>query len=669
MPDKLFDYDGTFFRGMNSSMEPGSLPLGYYWNGLNILNLGGVISCRPGHKCLVQLPRGRLQGATIFKPKTGLEQLVVCIDGVVYVAPYPFVEFRFLPNVLMSPSAKQVFWAMTTQAARRINTDFSSPIEVIDPRAVLFIQDGGFTAPAWFDGSNSGHIRDNEFETPAGSSMAWVGDRLWVAVDNKVFASDIANPFSYREQTYLGGNDAFYFPSAVTAMTPTTGLEFPQLIVFTAENTSLIQANIRERAAWPVTDGMQTEIFQIGCASQRSIISHQGLITWFSQSGIVFFNAARAGKISSHMPIRDTEMQVSKVNLSSDLSTVSSALFGHFILMSVPSEDAFNKHTWVLNGAPIESFGDDSGEAWASIWTGTRPVEWVYGTIAGEERIYHVSTDADGENRLWRSFTKERLDNGCPITWAMETRAYFGQTSQTNRTLPRSPCRFTYADVGLCGIEEDLDLGIFYAGGTRGAYKQILGKKISVERGSIRFDEEITAITELFAFKPQTRRIRTQDANQQSNDLDTGTCGVESKDIEAIDDSFQLLIVGHGPATIKWIRAFAIDTPEDKSGEPDACDDETQFNTVRFDGVGLRTEDLVGMSDALAALPIAHYTSVKTAALTQDGLTAVGVGTAESIVSQKAADRVATRIAERVAEVELINALPKTFSAGEGFDQ
>ena len=152
MPDKqLFDFDPTFFRGCNSSGDPGSLPKGYYWHGINIINQGGVISCRPGYRCIVKFPQGHLQGASLFRPRVGLEQMVVAIDGVIYVAPYPFTGFRQLTNVLFSASAKQVFFQMTTQSARRTNTDFSSAIEVIEPRAVMMIQDGGTTAPAHRD--------------------------------------------------------------------------------------------------------------------------------------------------------------------------------------------------------------------------------------------------------------------------------------------------------------------------------------------------------------------------------------------------------------------------------------------------------------------------------------------------------------------------------------
>lgn len=663
--ERLIDYDGTFFRGMKSDSDPGQLPIGYYWAGVNTLNLGGTISCRPGYRCLITFPAGNLQGSAIFRPQIGLEQMMVAIDGVIYVAEWPFLEFRILPNVQFSPFAKQIFWQLTTQTARRLSTEFASAIEVIPPRVVMFMQDGGTTAPAWYDGSQSGHIRDREFETPAGGPMMWVGDRLWVGKNNQVFASDIGNPFSFREQVYLGSNTSFYFVGDVTAMVKTPSIESPQLMVFTDNNGSILQANIRNRDLWPQTDNFQMEVIQIGCPSQRGVLSHYGRVVWMANQGMIFFDPATSGKITSRLPVRDNEMLVSKIRLNEDLSGVAIGAFGQYLCVSVPAESLFNKHTWVLNHASLATLDDDSGPSWAGYWLGTRPVSWMFGDIVGTERIFHVSTDEDGQNRLWEAFIPDRLDNGCPITWAVETRGYFGQTTQA-RKVPGSRCRMAWADVALVGIEEDLDLGIFYAPGVRGAYIPILAKRIDVEKGSISWNVPITMTTELFAFKPQARLPRTQDANQMSMTVETGSCGIESKDNENIDESFQLLIVGHGPATIRYIRPVSFTVPEDISGDPDACINDTPFNTVRFDGTGVKSADLAIATLELALKSLAYYTANKTTVVEQLGMSAIGVGFAESIVSQEAADRVAEIIAVKQAEMELKRDLPPTLSVGEG---
>ncbi len=662
------DYDGTFFRGAKSDCDPGQLPLGYAWTVLNMLNLGGVLSCRPGHRCIITLPDGNLQGATLFRPLEGLEQIVVAIDGKVYVAVWPFVEFRLLENVLFSPTAKQVFWSQTTQAAERLNEDFSSAIRVIEPRAVLFMQDGGETAPAWYDGSHSGHVRDHAFDTPVGGPMQWVGDRLWVAFGNQVWASDIANPFSFREQIYLGGATSFFFTDEVTALVKTPSIESPQLLVFTGVDGSILEANIRDRAAWPTTPDFQREIIQVGCLSQRSAVSHYGQIIWFSPSGVAVFDPATSGKLTARLPVRDNEMMVSKTALSEDLGQVAAGIYGQFVLMSVPAEDVYNKHTWVLNHASLETLSDDSGPSWAGHWVGTRPVEWVYGKIADAERIFHVSFDSDGKNRLWESFRPERLDNGCPITWAFTTRGHFGQTSPVPSKLPGQRCRLQWVDVALAGISEDLDLGVFYAGGTRGAYRLILDKKLTVEKGSLSQDILIDMNTEIFAFKPQSRVVRTQDANQQPGEADGSSCGVEREDLGNIDESFQYLIVGHGPATVRFVRSFALTVSEDKQGDGQACEDEEGLHAVRYDGAAVKGTNEEQMTLELASVMENHFTSVRTQVVVQEGFSAVGIGNAESVVSQRAADRVARIIATKQAEAELAAVLPKTLSVGLGLE-
>jgi len=564
----------------------------------------------------------------------------------------------------MSPHAKQMFWQQTVQSARLLTTDLGSAIEVIDARHVLFIQDGGTTAPAYYDGFESGHVRGQPFETPIGGPMAWVGDRLWIAYKNFVRASDISNPFSFREDIYLGGISAFVFKSEVTALSKTPALENQQLLVFTDTNAELLKAYIRDRSSWPTTDNFQAEVFNIGSVGQRSMVLHFGRLSWFSHSGVVMLDSAQASQVTSRVPIRDNEMMVSKTQLSDDLSLVAGAAFGSYLLMSVPSEDLYNKHTWVLNDASIETVNDDSGASWASYWMGTRPVEWVYGHIVGQDRIYHVSKDVDGENRLWEAFRPERLDNECPITWSVETRGYFGQTSE--KKPPGEVCRFGWAEVAFVGVEENFDIGIFYAGGLRGAYKPVLIKQLSVERGNLMPEFEILATTKLFGFKPQSRVERTEEASQKSMDEETGSCPVESPNNEDIDESFQVLIVCHGPAAIRWIRARSIHESVPVDGDNDACINEVPFNAIRFDGKGVHADDRVAVVDQISAKAIRLFMASKTAVVSQGGFTAIGVGSAESVVSQAAADRVALCVATKFAEAELAIVLPKIFSIGEG---
>jgi hypothetical protein len=661
---RIIDHDNTFFQGAKSDTDPSQVPLGAYWMGINVLNVGGVLSCRPGYRCLATLPDGNLQGARIFRPQEGLEQVLAVVDGKLYVADWPFAEFKQLPGIQLSPYARQVFWADTVQAVQRLGGGPAPAIQVIPPKTVVIIQDGGATAPAWYDGASAGHDSGSLYGIPAGGPMAWVGDRLWVSVDHQVFASDISNPFSFRESLYLGGQVSFFFRSTVTAMVSTPSTEAPQLMVFTDINGSILQANIRERDQWVTTPNFQEEVIGVGCTSAKSVTSHYGSLVWFSPAGIAFYDPALSGKITTRLPIRDNEMLISKTTLGDDMSQVAVGSYGQFLMVSVPAEDKFNRHTWVLNHASLETLSDKSGPSWAGYWIGTRPVEWVSGQLVGTERIYHVSVDFDGKNRLWECFTPDRLDNGCPITWGVLTRGYFGATAAIQEKPPGTRCRLAWVDLGFAAIEEDFNLGVFYAGSTRGAFRKVMDRLISVQRGSLAYDQEVDAQDTIYAFKPQSRVLRTEDANQQVTDTERGACGVETEDDDNIDRNFQLLIVGHGPATLRWVRPFAFLVSEDLSGDSDAVTDESPYKALRFDGVGVKELTYADAVAELSVRALADYVSAKTKILEQGGFEAVGVGFGESVISQETADRVAEVVATRRAENELRYMQPPITSIG-----
>lgn len=660
----LIDVDVTFGRGMKSDCDPATLSPGYYWNSFNLVNRGAVLQTRPGYRCKVTLPDGNLQGAALFRPKQGLEQVVVVVDGIVYVSEWPFAEFRELPNVLFSPYAKQIYFCLAEQSVQRIDDTDTSAIEFITSKNVLIMQDGALTAPAWYDGSQSGHDRGSELGIPIGGVMAWVGNRLWVANGSSVFASDIGNPFSFRERLYPGNLLSNIFPGPVTGMAATPSLEFPQLLVFTETTGNLVRADIQTRSDWQTTPGFQREVFKVGSVGQRSIVAQYGLLWWFSPSGWTNLDVAAASKQSARLPSRDMEMTVSKAQVSGDLSLIAGSVFANYLLLSVPHADAFNSHTWVMDNAPVQELNAATAPAWCGTWTGTRPVEWVYGVIAGQERAFYVSVDYDGKNRLWEAFTEERADNGCPISWALETRGFFGPTAQVQYA-PLRDKKFAFADINLGELLGDVDIGVWWAGACRGAYKRCSVKRIRAAEGNLRWDKLITEASILFALKSQSRRIRTEDARQQ-NESEQTSCAVESEQTENIDNAFQLLICGSGQAAINSIRVFAQEHSENPNGKCEA--DETEENAVRFDGAaseGSTFDEAV----ALLAAGSEVFESAKSVSLSHGEFDAVGSGYATSIISQEAADKIATIAATKQAEALLQKAMPSLISDGEHYDE
>lgn len=625
---RLVDGDTTLALGMNSLFDPKQLDAGFFGQSMNTLNRGGIVQCRPGYRCLFAMPPGRLQATILFRPKQSAEQIVFVVEGRIYVSDLPFTSFRLLNNVLMSESADRIHWAVAEKSTER-NEDGS--VEFITPKTILLFQDG-ITPPAYFDGSESGHLRNTNplanTLTPLGGPMAWVGDRLWVARGSKVFASDIADPFSFTDDTYLGGNPYFILTEEVTAMAVTPGLESKQLIVFTDNTTSLFQANIRDRSTWTQVPDFQKEVLpSIGCRASKSVTSHYGLLWWYSQFGLTSLDTASLSQQTSRLPYSDNEMSVSKGYLRGDLSGIVSATYENYLLVSVPYGDSYNRHTWVLDNSIADTLAGRAPVAWNTYWTGTRPVEWANGEVHGIERAFYGSTDYDGVNRLWEAFIPDRLDNGCPVTWTLESRGYFAK-------LPLQDKEFRYADVFFSELYGDIDVAVFWAGAGRGAYKRVATKRIRAMKGSVRHDRNVRWDRKIYALKKQSRRVRTQDVRSLDPEEHT-SCGVEYFRKESLDDAFQLFIVGSGPGAVSGIRIFFDPVDDDISGKCE--EDETEHRGVRFDG-----ESFKGTSDEiLDALDedVEYFTANVSVADSVKGVQSVATGNGKSIISQMDADK------------------------------
>lgn len=651
---RVEDGELTFLGGMDSMSDPMQLSPGFYARSMNTVNRGGVVQCRPGYRCKFVMPLGNLQGGFVFRPKVGLESILFAVDGNVYLSEYPYRTFRQLA-IQFSATARQLFFVQAEQAVTR-NDDQS--LRIVPAINLVIIQDGGLTAPAVFDGFNAEH----DTNIKLGGPMAWSGDRLWVAQGAKLFASDIYDPRHFIEPQYFATFESFTLPGEITALAePTANAELAQLFVFTQDTTTLIQSGIRDRSTWFNVQNFQFVQFpEVGCVSQRSVTLLHGLLWWYSASGLTNVNAAMLTRQSSVTPYEDNEMSDSKSRLGEDLNGVASGFFENYLMVSVPNCDRYNAHTWVLDGATWQKKNQQAPFAWNSVWTGTRPVEWFYGLFAGSNRIFFASVDYDGQNRLWEAFSPDRLDDGCPITWWVETRAYSADVPLKDKTM-------RYADIYLSELSGTIDLAVFWAGPYRGKYKRILTKRIEAPRGSIRAGHKITSDQKMFAFKKQTRPLRTQDAQKLASEETLSSCDVESFRLEFLDESFQLLIVGSGPGAVRGIRIYmdpapgtpgAVSPNKELSGRCEE-DEGSEQNFVRFDGAA---------SDSIQELNenIPLFTSNQTVTITEQGITEVGTGYGESVISQDDADKIARTTARRKAARQLELALPLIISTAVG---
>lgn len=612
------DGDDNFVLGVDGFTSPNLLKPGEYQDAMNIICRGGMAQTRPGSlSAPFKLPRGNFQGITLFKPNSGIANLVFAIDGKVYVSPAPFNDYRQLPNIQFSPYSRFIAWS---SAIKSTDYDSGGTLVFLDtPIAVLVIQDGA-TRPAYWDGSVSRHLDPSIQETSVGLWMQWSNNRLWVSRGNQVFASDIGNPLKFTESQYLNEARAFYLTGPCTGMCETA--DKTGVVAFTKENGTFFQASIQDRTLWLNTPGFQTIIFpSVGCVAGRSIIQQYGLLWWWTAKGLVNQDNALSINITSRLDVRDNEMIRSKYNISHDLTGICGSRIENFLFHGVPNGDVYNTRVMVLDQAVF----DGNISSWPSYWTGWRPVEFALGVVDSHERVFCASVDNDGENRIWELFRPEKNDDGAPITSYIITRRHFFQN--------RDYKKFRYAEIELENIWAPTAV-LVAAKGIRGGFQPILVKDISALHGQVYYDSRY-GVNLLAGSRPQSRVIRTVDG-YSTNECNDGC--VESKISGLVDKAFELMIMWSGEAGVSCYRIFVQQEPKALQGDcesdevgPKLLDDQG----CGIDGIFLNTS------------PFTTYyaTAVSTQQNPETGQIFSVAATKSSIINQQDADRKATGLA------------------------
>jgi hypothetical protein len=640
--------DDSFLFGADSSVFAAKLPDGKYVMSMNTINRGGILQTRPGSASLIfdeDIPGDNIQGITLFKPTSGPSSLVFMVDGLVYASPYPFKEYFQLEDLQFSPYSKYASFETCVQSTDYDGSGVLYPLD--SPRSVLIIQDGN-TRAAYWDGSTAAHINPTpsgqEFTaperdgTPVGLWMRWSNNRLWVSRKDMVFASDIGNPLKFTESQYLNEGRAFYLPGPCTGIVETPDQQ--GILCFTPETGVFIRSAIQDRTQWLSTPEFQKVVLQsIGCVSPRSIVTQHGLIWWMTPKGLISLDDAVKLNVSSRLNIEDQEMASSKHNMSHDVSMVCGSYFENFLFHAVPVGDKLNTRLHVLDQAPME---EESINSWPSYWEGWRPVDFARGVIGSEERVFCISKDLDGVNRIWELFLGDRTDNGVPITSYVQTKLHLFDSREYKR--------FRYAEIEAVGIAADTSF-LIAAGGLKGAFQSIGTKEVVSTIGQVYPDEEYEEDGNLFfGNKPQTRIIRTTEGSEPS---DCNAECLESDHRGLKDKAFSLLIVWSGIAGISSYRIFVHHETDATLGKCE--EDETGVKLLTPEGCGT-TEDFS------TSTPFTTYTGEET--YSQDSVSVTTSTT--SIISQADADRKALATAKWRVQAELGEIVLTPSSAYEG---
>lgn len=617
------------WQGMNSGVDPEFLPDNVAFQSYNTVSRGGKIRTRPGFTSIYNAPSGFPQGITFFTPNNGVPHLVFACGGYVFASPEPFREYYMLSNVKFSPTSRHVVFQVCEQTTDY--TDDGVFYFLNRPRNILIMQDGNTPAAFW-DGTISRHLNPEksfqEFtppgkdETPLGLWMAWVADRLVVFRGSLGFASDLGNPLKFTETQYLAEARAFSFPGEVTgAVQPNSG---SPLLVFTNNTRTSVRVDIRDRTKWLDTDNFFVTDYDLGCVSGKSIVKSFGQTWWFSGYGITNLNYAYNLNLDSKFRYLDEQMAISKSKLSPVLEGICAASYENYLLFSTPAYDLYNRHTWVLD----QSNTPDGGAVWDSIWTGIRPVAWASGRVGGEERLFCLSLDRDGVNRIWEAFSDNRDDNGCAIQAFVETKRWNAGSKDTKQ--------FEHARLFMDDLSGTIDLAVDYAG-DRGGYKRILTTRLESTKGSVQ-----TGFLESFlTFVPQSRVIKSPETERGVTGCDS--CNIEGTQPNDQSTAFSATIAWSGDASMRGIQLFYIEG--DTNYEPECPTDEEGERIVTQSGCSYT-------SRADVSPPNPYFTSTQTVTVTcpsDQRFTSTATETRTSIVSQQAADDAATCAATEAA--------------------
>lgn len=628
-PQKLpTGLDTSWAGGADSYSDP-RLPAGYYSRAWNCSVRGGVLRTRAGSLWYANIPGVNPQALLAYTPRRGFPQLVAVADGKVYVASFPFTTWRRLPNIQLDPKAEQVFHAVGIQATQ--HNDDGSTSFLAFTKYVLVLQDG-VSAPAWYDGYDNGH--DTSVDgIPLGTAMVWAGNRLWVARDNRLVAGDIFNPRSFREQFYLGGSDSLLMPNRITALAPIPGAGFtaPAVLAFSASSASTIRAGL-PRDQWPTTPDFQVDNFlPVGCVSARSLITQRGILWWFTQRGLTRLDVAARSTSTAEFPTLDNEMSFSRQYIDGREGRAAAGAFGNCFVISVPYGDVVNSHTWVYDTAITNRNGNPTA-GWVSVWTGWNPVEWATIIDGADERTFALSQSKTGGLSVHEVNVGTR-DSGRDIEARVELRTHIGTD-----TLLRTLKGFRMHASEIVG---EVDLSVDWRGLARGRYKRALDRHFFAGEGV--FQSGVNIPDALFGMRGQFRRIHCPDIWAQPEDPLSSTAG-ESRQVEAQDWGFSFLVSWVGQLALREFTPITDETQKEIADPAPRAEEVATF--VRFDGASAKT-----VGGLLEAPTI--YAATMSATGSARGITRNATRSARSLVSLRAAQRMARQAAEAQVDVNL----------------
>ncbi len=342
------------------------------------------------------LPKGRVQGANYFSRDGG--QFIVSIWGQLH-------------RILLTGNNAVVDQIPLTWR----NSSIIPQVWMCETAGSFVVQDGQ-SAPIVYDGS----VASRSTTVPLGRQMAYLNGRLWLVDETgfNILAGDITtdvfqSELSFTETGYLNGGGAFNFKKEITALaglpTNNTNTGYGALIVGGREFTNALRAEITARDLWSQIPAFEVVVLPtVGIAGQASVVGVNQDLYWRDANGQIWsLRAATSDQDSpGNSPISREVARITDYETDTQVQFSSAIYFDNRIIMTAsPFYNLFGaasfKKLIALDVAPTATMRGKSAPAYDGEWNGLNFVRLMQGDIAGKKRAFAISTDDDGENRLW----------------------------------------------------------------------------------------------------------------------------------------------------------------------------------------------------------------------------------------------------------------------------
>ena len=572
--------DMNWVGGVDSFLYPTDLVQGTYAWGVNIVNRGGVIQTRPGKRRIKSFCGHKGQGLYWVRTMDDKNYLMVAIDGNVFTAPFPFTTWTQLDGVGFRADVDRI-WFCNTQQAIQYNPDNTIAL-LPDPKNVVLMQDG-ISLPCYWDLSDfsSGVVNDAyvtgtpRSPLPVGTAMIWQDNRLWVAADNLVYASDLLYGASFQEDTYLAEQTGFRFPRSVINFWP---MPVQGLLVFTDSSMHSLMSFIQDRTTW---QGQENPPFQQDINLEVGLIAPWGIVNlhgmpWFQTArGIISYDRALTTNLTTVILTADGEMQRSKALFAPDVTNSALGAWENVLMCAMPASAIKNRHTWLMDAGIAEKLNNTAGMCWSGIWVGTYPIQFASPIINGTQHSYELAyssgylsvnfgdspspqpeTDLPPQAyiHLWENYIPNQLDDvEGPIHCSVETKAFTLTTDDYYR--------FVFAEFMLVNLKGTVPVQV-YVVGLAGNYQQLFSTTLRADVGpwgnpsqdAILYYVSAGRTTTFENYRRQVRHMRTQEFIVHES-ADEAAC-LEIGRQDGIDKGFQLMIQWQGRLGMRQLKFF-----------------------------------------------------------------------------------------------------------------